>query len=279
MPLHTIKKVSELVPETTAMIKRASLEQNLPTGTKEEALISALELSYMMKIAHTHVDLEDAERVCRAVDLYGIADEVKEKATSMIKAASVQRNLKSEINSAVDFVESQLLSMSPDLEKIAEACQGLWDEYGEHIDNDQIKMYAGAGTLSKEAAVMALNHRAKRTGNEEFTKVAQVIVGTDVSKLTVEDNRSIIDAIKGLEKEAHYIESDLYTDMFLTKEAAVMVSLGRRTVPAESLVNIAEHAGDVLGRDIETLLKTAHSNKAAIEALPMGEKQVIVGLV
>lgn len=282
MPLHTIKKVSELVPETSGLIKRASLEQNLPTGNRDETLLSALELEYMIKVAHVQVDLDDAERVCRAVDLYGIAPEVKDKAGFMIKAASEQaagnREVKREVDRAVDFIDSQLLSMNPDLEKVAEACEGLWDEYSDHISSLQVKLYAGAGTLVKEAAVMALNHRAKRTGNPEFEKVAQVINATDIDRLSVDDNRSIISAIRGLEKAANYMETDLYTDIF-TKQAAVLVNLGKKSVPAEELVKVAEHVGDVLGRDIGTLLKSAQDNKAAIEALPLGELQVIARLV
>ena len=283
MPLHIIKQVSDLVPEAGALVKRASLEKHLPTGSKDETLLSALELEYMMKVAHTQVDLEDAERVCRAVDLYGIKDEVRSHAGSMIKAASVQaagqREVRREVSSAVDFIDNQLLSMSPDLEKVAEASEALWNEYSDHIDSEQVKLYAGAGTIVKEAAVLALNHRAKRTGNEEFEKVAQVINSTDVNALSTEDNRAIISAIRGLEKAANYIESDLYTDMFMAKEAAQMINLGHRSVDATNLVKIAGHAGDVLGADIGELLKTAHANQAAIEALPMGERQVIAGLV
>ncbi|CAL9987600.1 hypothetical protein VPHD148_0302 [Vibrio phage D148] len=283
MPLHIIKKVSELVPDTAALVKRASLESNLPTNSKEETLLSALELEYMIKVAHSHVDLEDAERVCRAVDLYGIGPEVKDKASSMIKAASDQasrsRELKTDVNQAINFIDSQLLSMNPDLEKIAEASERLWDEFSDHIDSDQVKLYAGAGTLVKEAAVMALNHRAKRTGNDEFEKVAHVVAATNPESLSVEDNRSIVSAIRELEKQSHYVETDLYTDIFMTKEASVMVNLGSKSVDATNLVKIAGHAGDVLGSDIGQLLKQAGQNKAAIEALPMGERQVLEGLV
>lgn len=283
MPLHTIRKVSELVPETSGLIKRASLEQNLPTGSRDETLISALELEYMIKVAHTHVDIDDAQRVCRAVDLYGLGHEVKEKSTTMVKAASYnaerERSVKRSLDQAVDFIDTQLLSMSPDLEKIAEASEGLWDQYGADISNDKIKLYAGAGTLVKEAAVAALNHRAKRTSNEEFTKVAEVIAATDINQLSVADNRAIIGAVKELEKAAHYMETDLYTDMFITKQAAVMVNLGSKSVNADDLVKVASHAGSVLGKDIETICADAHSNKAAIEALPIGEKQVLAGLV
>lgn len=279
MPLHTVKKVSELVPEAGALVKRASLEQNMPTGSRDETLVSALELEYMMKVAHTQVDLDDAERVCRAVDLYGLKDEVAAHTQTMVKSASAVLDTKHELKRAEDFISSQLMTMNPDLEKIAEVSEGLWDEYNEMIDNDHVKLYAGAGTLVKEAAVLALKHRTVRTGNEEFEKVASVIEATDVSHLTTEDNRAIINAIKGLEKEAHYMETDLYTDMFMTKEAAVSISLGRKQVDATELMKIASQAGDVLGQDIGELLKTAGHNKAAIEALPMGELQVLAGLV
>ena len=283
MPLHTIQRVSELVPETSSLIKRASLEQNLPTNSRDETLISALELEYMMKVAHTQVDLDDAERVCKAVDLYGLAGEVRSKSGSMIKAASDQatlsREIKYDVNTAVSFIDSQLMSMNPDLEKIAEASEGLWDEYSHLVDSDTVKLYAGAGTLCKEAAVMALNHRARRTGNEEFTKVAEVISSTNLSTLSIEDNRAIISAVRGLEKSAHYSETDLYTDMFMTKSAAVTIKLGNKSVDATKLTQLAGHAGDILGKDIGKLLENAEANKAAIEALPMGELQVLAGLV
>lgn len=283
MPLYTITKVAELVPAAGALVKRASLETNLPTTSRDETLLSALELEYMMKVAHTQVDLDDAERVCRAVDLYGLGAEVKEHAGTMVKSASAVLNSKHELSQQVSqaeqFISTQLLSMNPDLEKVAEASEGLWDEYESQISSDQVKLYAGAGTLVKEAAALALNHRFKRTGNEEFEKIAQVIASTNPDTLSTEDNRAIISAIRGLEKSAHYIESDLYTDMFIIKEAACMINLGSRSVDATNLVKVAETAGNILGADIGELLKTAHANKDAIEALPMGEKQALLGIV
>lgn len=283
MPLHTIKKVTELVPATSGLVKRASLEQNLPTGTREETLISALELTYMMKIAHSTVDIDDAERVCRAVDLYGLADEVRSHAETMVKSANYNNanaaKITEQVLQAENFIEHQLNSMNPDLEKVAEACEELWDVYSENIKNDHVKLYSGAGTLVKEAAILALQHRARRTGNVEFEKVAEVISATDTTSLSIEDNRSIISAIKQLEKAAHYRESDLYKDMFMTKAAAVQIKLGRKVVDATRLIAVADQAGNMLGKDIGKLLKDASSNKAAIEALPMGELQAIAGLV
>lgn len=283
MTLSITRKVAELVPEAGSLIKRASLENHMPTGSREETLVSALELEYMMKIAHMHVDLEDTERVCKAVDLYDLADEVRAHTGSMVKAASdqlsAQHEVKNQIVEAEQFINTQLLSMNPGLDKVAEASESLWDEYSDLVESDAVKLYAGAGTLVKEAAVLALNHRAKRTGNVEFTKVAAVIESTNVSTLTIEDNRSIISAIRGLEKAASYTESDIYTDMFHTKSASCMVNLGTRVVNADNLVDIASYAGDVLGDDIKALLESAHSNVAAIEALPMGERQVLSGLL
>lgn len=283
MPLHIIKKVSELVPEAGALIKRASLEQNLPTGSRDETLLSALELEYMVKFAHVKVDLDDAERVCKAVDLYGLSEEVRSHTSTMVKSASVISNRNNEskrqVSMAEDFISSQLARMSPDIEKVAEACEALWDNYSSIVLSDDVRRYAGAGTLVKEAAVLALGHRANRTGNKEFSKIASVISATDVSQLSVDDNRAILNAIKGLEKEAHYIESNIYMDMFITKAASVSISICNKSVDSADLVRIAESVGATLGSDIGDLLRDAPSNKDAIEALPMGEKQVIAGLL
>ncbi len=283
MPLQSVQKVSELVPETAPMIKRASLENHLPTGTREETIVSALELEYMVKVAHTGATIEDAERVCKAVDLYGVADEVRSHTQTMVKAANTQAmddsRITREVSRAEDMITTQLSTLRPDIEKIAEASAALWDNYESKVSLDEVKLYAGAGRLVKEAAVLALNHRAKVTGEEEFTKVASVIEATDISQLTNEDNRAIASCVLGMEKEAGYTESNLYTDIFITKAAMVMIDLGSKQVDAMKLVALSDHVGSVLGDDIGGLLNEAHGNKAAIEALPMGDKQVIAGLV
>lgn len=283
MPLHTITKVTQLVPEAGALVKRASLESNLPTTSRNETLLSALEIEYMTKVANTRVDLDDVERVCRAVDLYNLQDEIREHTSTMIKSASMvlnhQHEIKQQVEKAENFIDTQLMSMNPDMEKVAAASEELWDSYRSDVTNDKVRLYAGAGTLVKEAAVRALKHRAKRTGNMEFEKVAEVILSTNTETLSTEDNRAIISAISSLEKAASYVESNLYTDMFIAKQASVMVNLGSRRVNADSLVAAAEVAGSILGSDIGELLKDAHQNVAAIEALPMGELQVIDGVI
>lgn len=283
MPLHIIKKVTELVPEAGALVKRASLENNLPTTNKEETLMSALELEYMTKVANVKVDLEDAQRVCQAVDLYGLADEVRAHTQTMVKSASAIANNEAEtirqVEEAEHFVETQLLSMNPNMEKIAQVSEDLWDNYSDYIKNDKVKLYAGSGSLIKEAAVVALNHRAKRTGNQEFEKVASLIESTNVEALSIEDNRAIISAIRGLEKSASYMESNLYTDMFITKKASCVVDLCGKKVSADSLSALSGDVGSILGSDIGALLADCHQNIAAIEALPLGEKQAILGMI
>lgn len=279
MPLHIINKVSKLLPETGALVKQASLEKNLPTDTREETLLSALELEYMMKVAHTNVDIDDATRVCRAVDLYGLRDEVRDKSSTMIKAASASKSIERSVREAEDFIDTQLMSSNPNFEKIAKVCEDLWDNYSDHITNEAVKIYSGAGRLVKEAAVSALLHRAKVTGNNEFEKVAEVISSTNISNLSVDDNRAIINAVSGLEKSAQYSHTNLYTDMFTTKKANCFINLcGKRVDPCK-IIPLADQVGSVLGSDIGSLLKDPETNSAAIEALPLGEKQVILGLI
>ncbi len=276
--IQTINKVTSLVPEMAPMVKKASLEQEFPTGNREETIVSAMELQYMTKLAHVGVDYEVAARVNKAVELYGVRDEISIMSSSMIKSACY-REVDS-VNQAQNKILNYISDGRPDFEKVAEACATLHDSNPDYEFQDVIKLYAGKALLNKEAAVAALNWRATRTNNPEFTKIATVLGSTNPDSLTIEDNRAIISAVTGLEKEAKYRESNFYTDAFLLKEAAVNVKLCGRTVPAEHIKQAAQHIGDVLGSDIgDALDGDLGIIKQVVEALPIGEKKVIEGIV
>lgn len=282
MSIHTIKKVAELVPEVAGMIKAANLQTDLSTESKEDTILSALSMAYMTKVAHTPVSEEDGMRVAKAVDLYQVQGIVQDHALSMIKAArdkQLGRSISDEVLNAEGLIESQI-GFSPDFEKVAEASEALFDAHTSSISSDTVKLYAGAHTIDKQAAVAACLWRAKRTGNNEFTKIARVLNSTNIDTLTVEDNRAIVSAIRGLEKSANYIESNIYKDIF-TKEASVNVNLMKKSVSAESIIKVASHIGDVLGADLGQAIGSADtmSVKHIVEALPNGEKEVIEGIV
>jgi hypothetical protein len=283
MPLHTIRQVAELLPEVNEMVKQAALEGNYETDSKDHTIVSALELAYLEKIAHRPGDYDAIPRVDKAVDLYEVRGVVADMTSKMIKAAQVRQagvqELGDKVAQAEGFIHTQLAQVRPDMDKIASACESLVDNYSSMVDSDIIKIFAGAGTMSKIAAVEALKHRADITGEDEFTKIAQVVASTDPEKLSVEDNRAIYNTIRGLEKSANYFGPSFYKDCFMVKQAACSIKLHKKSVPAESLIKVAEAAGAALGDDIGQLLKEAHQMKDAIEALPLGELQVLESLV
>lgn len=282
MSIHTIKKIVELVPEVSSFVKTASLYKELSTDTREDTIVSALSLAYMTKVANTLVSEEDYTRVSKAVDLYQVQNIVQDHALALIKSArdkSMSKSISDEVREAEAYIEGQI-NFYPNFEKVAEASAELYDSHSAHVSSDIVKLYAGAQTINKQAAVSACLWREKRTGNPEFNKIASIINSTNIDTLSVEDNRSIVAAIRKLEKSANYIESDIYKDIF-TKKASIDVKLLKRSVPVESIVKAASHIGDILGKDIGKAISESDtmSVKHMIEALPNGEKEVIEGIL
>ena len=282
MSIHTIKKVVELLPSVGTMVKAASLTKELSTDTREDTIVSALSMIYMEKVARSLISEEDHTRVSKAVDMYQVREIVQDHAVSLIKAArdkSMCKSIEDEVRQAEQFIEGQM-GFTPNFEKVAEAAVSLYDNHKAYISSEIIKRYAGAYSIDKQAAIASCRWRAKRTGDNNFNKIASIIEATNIDNLSIEDNRSIVSAIVGLEKSANYIESDVYRDIFV-KRASIDVNLIKRTVPVESIVKISTHIGDVLGKDLGDALSSSDpmSIKHIIEALPNGEKELIEGIV
>lgn len=283
MSLHAIKNVLELVPEAAGFIKRAYVEEDFPTKDKDSTVASALEIAFLTKVAGQTVDYEDVARVAKAVRLYGVGEEVTRMSGSMQKAASVRaeqaRGIEYELRTAEAIIESRCSGLM-DIEKVASQSAALYDNYTDDIQSDTVRLYAGAGKLNKEAALLALEHRAKVTGHSEFTKLAEVFRGTNTDTLTVEENRALANAVIHFEKKAGYL-GDIYKESFwITKEAidrSITVNLGGKSVPALKLQALPKsQVQSMVGDDIAELLSGDLMNlKHGVEALPIAEKQLL----
>lgn len=288
MSIHTLKKVVMLVPEAAGHIKKAHLTEEFPVGTKDATISSALQISYLTKIAHQDVDMDVLEKVAKAVRLYGVSSDVKHMTDTMVKQAFSQHarvdSIEDQVREAERIIESRTQGFFA-MEKVAEASEELWDEHKGHVTSDVVKLYAGAGMLNKEAAVAALTHRARQTGNPEFIKVAQVISSSDESKMDVQDNRAIAEAIVELEKKAGLFGRDIYREIFMVKEAAIndatRVVLAGKTVSVTQLKTLGSaQVGAILGKDIGDIISLpSNEMKPALEALPLAEKQALARLV
>lgn len=283
MSLHAIKSVLELVPEAAGFIKRAYVEEDFPTKDKDTTVASALEIAFLTKVAGQTVDYDDIARVNKAVRLYGVGDEVRRLSATMEKTASQRieqaRGIEYELRTAESIIESKCSGLM-DIEKVANQSAALYDNYADDIQSDLVRLYAGAGKLNKEAALIALEHRAKITGHSEFTKLAEVFRGTNPENLTVEENRALANSVIHFEKKAGYL-GDFYKDAFwFTKEAidrSYTVNLGGKTVSAISLQNLPKsQVQQMIGDDVADLLSRDPATiKHGVEALPLPEKQLL----
>lgn len=281
MPIHVIKNVLGLVPEVAGHVKKAYVEQDFPTHDLDSTIVSALEIAYLTKVAHVPVDIEDVARVSTAVKLYGVSDKVHEHVDNMCKQAvmtkTASQNVEDEVRQAEELIRSRA-SVPVGIEKVASQAAELYDNYTDLVTDKTVRLYACAGTLVKEAALAALKVRAERTGNQQFTKVAQIIEASDVEKFSVEDNRTVVNAILTLEKQANYFASDIFPEIFSMEKKAAMVDLGSKKVSPEAIIRLgADRVKTLVGSEVAKLVEShdAASLVAVINSLPLPEKQLL----
>lgn len=281
MPIHVIKNVLGLVPEVAGHVKKAYVEQDFPTHDLDSTIVSALEIAYLTKVAHVPVDIEDVTRVSTAVKLYGVSDKVHEHVDNMCKQAvmtkTASQNVEDEVRQAEELIRSRA-AVPVGIEKVASQAAELYDNYADLVTDKTVRLYACAGTLVKEAALAALKVRAERTGNQQFTKVAQIIEASDVEKFSVEDNRTVVNAILTLEKQANYFASDIFPEIFSMEKKAAMVDLGSKKVSPEAIIRLgADRVKTLVGSEVAKLVEShdAASLVAVINSLPLPEKQLL----
>ena len=281
MPIHVIKNVLGLVPEVAGHVKKAYVEQDFPTHDLDSTIVSALEIAYLTKVAHVPVDIEDVARVSTAVKLYGVSDKVHEHVDNMCKQAvmtkTASQNVEDEVRQAEELIRSRA-AVPVGIEKVASQAAELYDNYTDLVTDKTVRLYACAGTLVKEAALAALKVRAERTGNQQFTKVAQIIEASDVEKFSVEDNRTVVNAILTLEKQANYFASDIFPEIFSMEKKAAMVDLGSKKVSPEAIIRLgADRVKTLVGSEVAKLVEShdAASLVAVINSLPLPEKQLL----
>lgn len=280
MSIHNIKEIIQYVPEAVELTKKASVRDDFPTNSKESTILSALEVAYLTKVANELVSCEVVERVDKATRLYGVSDTIEELSGLMSSRAFEKQasviGYQEEVKQAEEVLESMGCGLF-NLEKVASRAEQLYDDYGDYVSSDFVRLYAGVGYLNKEAAELGLAIRYKRTGNEGFMKVARIIHGSDVSKLSEEDNRSIAHAVVELEKEAHLTGLNFYEEAFMVKAAEVMVKLAGQQVSADRIIAVAPSISNVIGEDVAEELSKSGSEevKAIAESLPLDLQQLI----
>lgn len=288
MSLATLSNIQKLIPEVSPLIKRANIEEDFPTGNIVDTVVSNLKMAYMTKIAHSAVDYDTETRLKKAAELYEVQDQINLYTSELVKRAN-SSNLKGDLGSNVKlaeaYFEGSLSGARPDLIKLAEQAENLYDSYPDLVTSPVVKKYAGEAFLNKIAAVNSLNRRYQVTGEIGFSKMAQVIDSTKPEKLDSDDLRLICRAVSGMDKKAGLDRKsfNFYNEALMEKSAAVTslsVSLAGKAYPVESILALGPRLGQALGDDVAKEIGTDPVNaKVVIEALPRDLQQLLASLL
>lgn len=283
MTVHALRETLTLVPEIAELCKSASVEDGFPTNNADSTLASALKITYMTKVANEKVTYEDRQRVNLAVNLYGLQEKVAELSHTMAlrnleKQASEADRLE-ELRFAEFVIESEAEGLV-NLEKVASLSTELYDAYEEDISSPIVRRYACADTFVKEAAVRALECRAKIAPMHGFDKIASIVASSDPAKFTQEDLRNISSCVSNLDKKAGLQTSgyNFYSEAFITKEAAcsaLMIKLDNTQVPVENILKAP--IGGILGEDVaKEIGSDPYNAKTVLESLPLDMQRLLL---
>jgi hypothetical protein len=291
MLAYTLKEILELVPEATSFVKQASVELDMPLDNKDSCIATALQLKYHEKVAYKPVDVFAIEKVAKAVELYGVGNEVKTLADKMIKAAAARDQEKVRVASDDYFVkqayfEGELTGMNSSA-ALSKQASSLYDEAKTKglEPSEAVVRYSGHGYMDKTAAVKALANRFYETQNPSFVKIATAIHKIS-GELKPETIRDICDTISGMDKEAGLSTKgfNFYNETILVKEAAIVsalnVKLCGKTVPFEKIAKLGKgrfsaYLGEDIGREYD---QGPLHFKNTLEALPMDLQKVALHL-
>lgn len=292
MLAYTLKNILELVPEALPLVKKASIDKELPIDSKDSTIATALHIKYMEKVAHKPLDIFAFDKIASAIELYNVEDQVNDLINKMIKAASVKRT-KEELSSSENYFLKEA-SFEGDLGNLpVEECSStatlLYKEAKERNikPSEAVMLYSGNGFLSKEAAVKALAVRYYETNDTNFVKIASAVGRASDSHLNSEmltniaDTVCKMDQISGLNFKGH----NFYKEAFFTKEAAfksaLLVKIAGKDIPYESLERLGrEKIAAYIGGDVAREMDGGPENfKAVVETLPLDMQRVLGNLI
>jgi len=292
MLAHALKSILELIPEALPLVKQASLEDSFPTDSRDSSFASALSLQYHQHVSGKPVDYFAIEKVAKAVDLYGIQNDVSKLSDQMVKKAKA-RLLRAAMPPEQEYLDKQASFTGDragfvDYELLGKRAQALYKEASElNIEpSEDVKRYSGNAFLNKEAAVNALAARYQVTQNPDFVKIASAIGRSDVTFFKPERVADICQTVAGMDKLAGLSLKgfDFYKEALLTKAAsihsALTVRLCNQDIPYEKVDRLSKEAvSHYIGSDVAKELNGDPANtKQVLETLPLDLQRVVLNL-
>lgn len=287
MLAHNIKEVLTVVPEAMAFVKKASLEQDFPTDSKDSVSASYLTAAYLTKSAGKVLDINLLNKLEKAASLYGVKEELDKfipRFTVMTKVASREENL-ALVKEAEAMFEGDLCGFL-DIEAAASKASALLEKYAFDVTSEEVRRYAGSAYLNKSAAIHSLANRYYATKEQEpaFIKIAGLI-NTSIKE---DDFRAISDvckAVTSLDKRAglDLIGFNFYKEALITKQAALdkvlTVKLNGQSIPYTKIASCGkETISSYLGSSVK-LTGDSMADKATLEGLPADQQAMLLNVL
>lgn len=288
MLAHNIKDILTLVPEAIPMVKKADLEQDFPTNSKDSVSASYLRVQYLTKMASRQVDLETVTKVTKAAELYevkAVLDGYALRFNNFEKKASENSDTYGMTLKALEAgFEGDLGGLGfLGIEKAASAAASIYEKYGDEVKSPDVLKYAGHGWLNKSAAVISLANRYHATKEPAFVKVAR-LVNDAIQEYNYEAISGLCKTVQTLDKQAglDIIGFNFYKEAFYSNEKdmldSMMVKLAGRDIPWRSIEKFGrEKIASTIGKDVsDAMTGRAGEDKAMLESLPLDCQQALV---
>ena len=291
MLAHTLKHITTLVPEVLPMVKQASIEQEFPLDNKDSCLATALQVKYFEKIAYHAVDHSDLEKIAKAVEVYGLKDEVRQFTDQMVKAAKQASFIKMK-DAKAEYLNKQAMFSIVDMKSARDLCNKATELYKEAKDlgivpSDDVMLYSGNQYFNKMAAVKSLVVRFNQTHDHDFVKMAKLIVEAknDQRLQTPEALTKIASMIydKDASLGLQYRGFNFFKESMIKKASYIQgltIRLANTDVPYSKFDALGKDTiASYIGKDVANEMDQGPDNfKQVAETLPLDLQRTLLNL-
>jgi hypothetical protein len=296
MLAHNLKDILSIVPELQEHIKKANIEEEYPLDNKDGAVASYMRCYYLSKVAHKVVDPDVMEKLEKAAQLYNIKETVlpfiqkMKKYAEETKKEAIEKAAKLTVKEVEALFEGSLTGFF-DIEKAAEEAKELMSKYASEIQSSELKRYAGKAYFIKEAAIETLETRAKLTGKEIFTKIAESVAKHMDFDSPQEAILAVCRTVTTLDKKAGLNARgfNFYKEALSVAPERVgangttilTVKLAGKPIAYEKIERLGKRRiGQYLGKDVASeMTSDPVMNKRILESLPLDLQRVLLGIL
>lgn len=292
MLAYSLNPILELLPEATDLVKKASIELDLPIDNRDSCAASALSITYAAHVSGKSLDPEAMDKVAQAVTLYDLESTLRPLKAELVKRAQM-KSLQAARDPTQEYLAKEAkfwgdLSGSVDLVKQAAKAEELAKEASSLglKPSETVQRYAAQMYLDKQSAVTALAARYQATKDTGFAKIACAIGRLSTETLRPETVGDICRTVTNMDKQAGLAAKsfDFYAEALITKEAAtsaLMVKLCGQDVPYESIERAGRaRVAQYIGEDVAKEMDSGPANaKAVFETLPLDLQRLLLNVI